>query len=75
MFDFEKPQSKEEVGVALGVLEVEITSYFGSFGDNDFQAAQGEHWSPAGHLRHLAKSVRAAAEPARERSPTPRSRR
>lgn len=54
-------ESGEELGVALRTLREEITTYAESMGMGEFFAPQGKYWSPAGHLRHLSKSVRPVA--------------
>lgn len=61
MFDLEVPTSRAEIRAALLHQQEEIAAYVDRFSDDSFFAAQGEHWSPAGHLRHLNKSVRAVA--------------
>lgn len=59
MFDFEVPSSREEIRAALGNQEVEITDYLATLSTEEFFAPQGGYWSPAGHLRHLIKTLRA----------------
>lgn len=61
MFDVEAPHSKAEIATALGVLAAELESYLEDFGEDEFFAPQRQFWSPAEHLRHLSKSVRAVA--------------
>ena len=55
------PRSLPGIAASLEALELETAARFGEFSDEEFLAPQGPHWSPAGHLRHLAKSVRAVA--------------
>jgi hypothetical protein len=61
MFEIEVPHTKTEIATTLGVLAAELERYVGGFDDEEFVEPQGEFWSPAGHLRHLGKSVRAVA--------------
>ncbi len=61
MFDIKAPQSTEEVRASLGKLHREILSFLGEMSDEEFLARQGEHWSPAEHIRHLVTAVRAVA--------------
>lgn len=55
------PDSRAELRAALLAQQQEIAAYVDGFAVESFFAPQGEHWSPAGHLRHLNKSVRAVA--------------
>ncbi len=55
------PRSARGIAASLKALEAETADRFGELSDEEFLAPQGSHWSPAGHLRHLAKSVRAVA--------------
>ena len=61
MFDFDVPETTELLLDGLKVQAQEISSFFESMSVEEFFASQGNHWSPAGHLRHLAKSVRPLA--------------
>lgn len=61
MFEIARPESKETLQAELDRLHAEIADYAGSFATAEFLAPQGEAWSPAGHLRHLIRSVRAVA--------------
>ncbi len=61
MFQERVPTSRQEIREALLEQRREIAAYLATFHDEAFFAAQGEHWSPAGHLRHLNKSVAAVA--------------
>lgn len=60
-FDPPAPRSREELLAALAELADAIHAYLASFSPRDFTRPQGEAWSPAGHLRHLIKSVRPLA--------------
>lgn len=66
MFEVEAPRSKDEIGTALAVLSHELERYLEGFSNEEFYAPQGEHWSPAEHVRHLTKSVRAVARGMRQ---------
>ena len=59
VFEIEVPTTRDEIRAAHREQQREIGNYVSGFSDDDFFAPQGEHWSPAGHLRHLAKSERA----------------
>jgi hypothetical protein len=61
MFDFEVPETTDSLVTELESQRREISSFFESMSAEEFFAPQGDHWSPAGHLRHLAKSVRPLA--------------
>lgn len=61
MFDIRSPDTRNDIRDALRDQQVEIASYVGELAIDEFFAPQGEHWSPAGHLRHLAKVERAVA--------------
>ncbi len=45
----------------LRKLHARITSSLDDLTDEEFLAKQGEHWSPAEHIRHLVTAVRALA--------------
>jgi hypothetical protein len=60
-FEVETPESTDGLTAGLKVQRQEISSFFGALSVVEFFAPQGDHWSPAGHLRHLAKSVRPLA--------------
>ena len=60
-FEVDAPDTTERLATGLARQRLEISSFFESLETGEFFAAQGEHWSPAGHLRHLAKSVRPVA--------------
>ena len=66
MFDIEIPESREQIRDALIDQEEEIAEYLGGLSIEEFFADQGRHWSPAGHMRHLNKSVRAVANGVRQ---------
>lgn len=61
MFELDIPSSREEIRTALHNQEVEIADYLATLSTEVFFAPQGENWSPAGHLRHLIKTLRAVA--------------
>lgn len=55
------PQSGAEILAALERLHTESDHFLSGFSGPVFAAPQGEKWSPAEHVRHLAKSVFAVA--------------
>lgn len=61
MFEFDTPETRESLVTGLKGQRQEISSFYQSLAAEEFFADQGDHWSPAGHLRHLAKSVRPLA--------------
>ena len=61
MFEIRVPGTRDEIRATLADQELAIAHYVDGFSDEAFFAPQGEHWSPAGHLRHLSKTVRAVA--------------
>lgn len=61
MFDVTPPHSSAEIADRLERQREEIGRYFGELSEAVLAAPQGEHWSPAEHLRHLTRSVRALA--------------
>jgi hypothetical protein len=62
VFEIEPPpRSRTEISAALDALERETAVRLEELSDEEFLTPQGAHWSPAGHVRHLAKSVRAVA--------------
>ena len=61
MFDFTPPASRDEIRSAHRDQQREIGAFVDRLSIDEFHAPQGEHWSPAGHLRHLSKSERAVS--------------
>ncbi|MCP4203625.1 MAG: DinB family protein [bacterium] len=61
MFEVQAPHSTESLHAGLSDLHMEIVSFVSELSDREFLEPQGEHWSPAEHLRHLATAVRAVA--------------
>lgn len=61
MFEIEAPTSTEALRTELQKLHVEISSRMDELSTEEFLARQGEHWSPAEHIRHLVTAVRAVA--------------
>ncbi len=61
IFDPTPPTTTPALRSVLATLHTEITDYLDTFSTEAFFADQGAHWSPAGHMRHLAKSVRPVA--------------
>jgi len=53
------PATREEIVRALTDVEREVAEFFGGLGDDELTRREGEAWSPAEHLRHLDRSVRA----------------
>jgi len=61
MFDIRNPDSREALLDSLCSQQEEIADFADGFELEEFFVDQGEYWSPAGHLRHLNKSVRMVA--------------
>lgn len=59
MFAVESPRSTEELRANVSKLHGEISSFLAQMSDQEFVARQGEHWSPADHIRHLVTAMRA----------------
>jgi hypothetical protein len=57
MFDVGEPQTGIECRAAMGRLVAEAGDYLGGLPRDVFFAPQGDHWSPAEHVRHLRKST------------------
>ncbi len=55
------PTSGAQIAAELLRLHDECETYLRSLPADAFVQAQGEKWSPAGHVRHLSKSVRPVA--------------
>lgn len=62
MFLIRAPADRGEILANLSRLSDELVGFLDGFTDEAFFAPQGDRWSPAGHLRHLTKSVRAVAD-------------
>lgn len=62
MFEIEPPRDTEALRRELARLHQQIGKSLAGFSDDAFFEPQGEHWSPAGHIRHLAKCVRPVAQ-------------
>ncbi len=61
MFEYVTPIDLPSIRSSLRTLNAEIQEQLASLSVEEFLAPQGDHWSPAGHLRHLIKSVRPLA--------------
>jgi hypothetical protein len=61
MFDTGEPHSGPDLVAALHRLDGAGESYLRSMPGEEFFAPQGAAWSPAEHVRHLAKSARPVA--------------
>ncbi len=55
------PETRGQIEAALARLDDAIEAAFAGLPATTFFAPQGDKWSPAEHLRHLVKSVRAVA--------------
>lgn len=53
------PTTRDEIVRALADAEREVAAFFGGLSPEDFVRREGEAWTPAEHLRHLDRSVRA----------------
>ncbi len=60
-FETGSPQTRSDLADALELLRGDITKAFSELDMAVFLAPQGDHWSPADHLRHLILSVRPLA--------------
>ena len=56
------PRTRTELLEGLSATHLEIEQAFSDLPLEVFLAPQGPHWSPAGHLRHLVKSVKPVAK-------------
>ena len=61
-FALEPPRTTDELLSGLDSLHRETTAFLGELSTAEFLAPQGEHWSPAEHVRHLVTAVRAVAQ-------------
>jgi len=52
-----EPHSAAEIAAAMTRLHAESERYLAAIPAAEFAAPQGEKWSPADHVRHLAKST------------------
>lgn len=57
LFDTGEPSSGPEIGAAMTRLHAESEAYLAAIPAAEFAAPQGEKWSPADHVRHLARST------------------
>lgn len=62
MFEIEPPTSADALRRSLATLHGEIHTMASALPLEEFHAPQGEHWSPAVHLRHLVTANRALAK-------------
>lgn len=53
------PTTRDEIVRALADVEREVAAFFGGLSPEDFVRREGEAWTPAEHLRHLDRTVRA----------------
>jgi hypothetical protein len=56
----ERPETRDAITRAIARLHEESGHYWASLPTERFLAPIGDAWSPADHVRHLTKSVRAA---------------
>ena len=57
--DLSATATRDEIVRALADVEREVATFFGGLSREDFVRREGEAWTPAEHLRHLDRSVRA----------------
>ncbi len=57
LFDTGEPTSGAEIVAAMTRLHAESEAYLAAIPAAEFATPQGEKWSPADHVRHLAKST------------------
>lgn len=55
------PYRGPETADALAALHETSLGFVAAFDDDEFVRQQGEHWSPADHVRHLRRSCRPVA--------------
>lgn len=61
MFEIDSPRTTKELRAGLVRLHREIGEAVGEMSTEEFLAPQGQHWSPAEHLRHLVTANRMLA--------------
>jgi hypothetical protein len=61
MFEIGEPYASGELMASLGAVGAEGSSYLAAIPAPEFFEPQGAAWSPAEHVRHLAKSARPVA--------------
>lgn len=57
----EEPRSKDDVLRGIDEVEAEVSAFFGGLTDRELVHREGDAWTPAEHLAHLATSVSAVA--------------
>lgn len=57
----EEPCSKDEILHGIDEVEAEVAAFFGGLSDAELVHREGDAWTPAEHLAHLATSVSAVA--------------
>lgn len=57
--DLSATTTRDEIVHALAGAEREVAAFFGGLSPDDFVRREGEAWTPAEHLRHLDRTVRA----------------
>ncbi len=62
MFDIEPPRTTAALRESLAGLHVEVSGLVASMSLEEFHSRQGEHWSPAEHLRHLITAIGALTQ-------------
>ncbi len=62
MFEIDPPRSTAALRQGLAELQQEITALVDDMSSEEFQTPQGEHWSPAEHIRHLVTAMRALVQ-------------
>jgi hypothetical protein len=55
------PPSKDEILRAIDDVEAEVAAFFGGLSETELVHREGDAWTPAEHLAHLATSVSAVA--------------
>lgn len=55
------PRSKDDILRAIDEIEAEVAAFFGGLSDTELVHREGDAWTPAEHLAHLATSVSAVA--------------
>jgi hypothetical protein len=62
MFETGEPRTAPEIHAALLAQRAEAEPFLAAIPTPELFAAQGAHWSPAEHARHLTKSIRPVSQ-------------
>lgn len=62
MFEIKPPRNTDDLRERLAGLHREVSGLIASMSLAEFHSPQGEHWSPADHLRHLVTAIEALTQ-------------